>query len=256
MTENEAQSLLRGDFGRELLRTMMRYATSIAWGKFDNSKWQVMNAGTAFILDCGQGPFLVTAAHVYEGYLEAKRSSSILRCQLGQTEFDLEARLICSLGSKTLDIATFKIEADEIATLGKMIVSDGKDWPPKDVTPSDGIFFGGFPGKERKQINFETINFGIYAALTPVSSSSERQFGCTLDPDEWIDTTGHGIPAEGYDLGGISGAPAFAVQDSAAGVFSWRFTGVVHSATNNIGAIVLIHHARFIRSDGSLLAPD
>ncbi|MCA8287570.1 hypothetical protein [Burkholderia vietnamiensis] len=255
MNLEEAITLLKGDFGKELLHNARNYAIPLAWGIEESGEWTILSNGTAFILDCGQGPFLVTAAHVYEGYLEAREEHAALRCQLGMLEFRLEQRLICTLGQTVLDIATFKIEPDEIAALNKQICHGPADWPPRNAAEGNAVFFGGFPGVERRQIAEDTINQGFYVALTPVSSSSERQFGCAFERENWIDTLGHGIPAEDYDLGGVSGGPMLLLNESESGIFSWHIIGVVYNATNALGEIVLAHHVSSIKADGSLIAP-
>ena len=255
MKKDEAVALLSGEFGKRLLGGTINYVINIAWGTFEQRRWRIHSSGTCFFLDCGAGPFLVTAAHVYEAYVEALRVNQGLRCQLGQMEFDLADRLICSLGSDRLDIATFRISADELAALAKQATHGRREWPPANVTVDDGIFFGGFPGRERFQIGDAAVEFGLYVGLTPVSSCSERHFGCSLERDEWIDVIGNGIPEVGYDLGGISGGPAFSIVESAAGLISWQIAGVVYNATASLGEIVLIHHARFIMPNGQLQAP-
>lgn len=255
MILEEATTLLKGEFGKTLLQDVLNYATPLAWGIKEDSAWQIFANGTAFILDCGQGPFLVTAAHVYEGYLDAREKHPTLHCQLGMMEFRPEERLICTLGHRVLDVATFRIEPDEISTLAKRICVGPAEWPPRNAAEHDGVFFGGFPGSERSPNGADDFTFGFYVALTPVSSSSERHFGCAFERESWIDTLGHGIPAEDYDLGGVSGSPMFVLNESKGGVFSWHIIGIVYNATNALGEIVLAHHASSIRGDGSLVAP-
>jgi hypothetical protein len=255
MNLEEASALLNGDFGRTLLENALNYATPLAWAAEEGDAWQILANGTAFILDCGQGPFLITAAHVYEKYLEHLENYPTLHCQLGEMEFHPEERLICTLGSGVLDIATFRIESDEIASLAKQICVGPAEWPPRNAIEHDGVFFGGFPGGERRLQAKNAFNFGFYVALTPVSSSSQRHFGCAFERENWIDTLGNGIPAEDYDLGGISGCPMFVLNESENGIFSWHIIGIVYNATNALGEIVLAHHASLIMPDGSLFAP-
>lgn len=255
MNLEEATTLLQGDFGKVLFHNARNYAIPLAWGIEERGEWKILSNGTAFMLDCGQGPFLVTAAHVYEGYLEAREQHTALQCQLGMLEFRLEERLICTLGHRVLDIATFRIEPDEIAALEKQICVGPAPWPPRNAAEQDAVFFGGFPGVERRQTADDTINQGFYVALTPVSSSSQRHFGCAFERENWIDTLGHGIPAEDYDLGGVSGGPVLILNESESGIFSWHIIGVVYNATNALGEIVLAHHVSSIRADGSLVAP-
>lgn len=254
MNVDEAKTLLKGPFGKVLLEAPRSYVSPLYWGTpKENGEWTVDNNGTAFAIDCGAGPFLVTASHVYEGYLEAKAKAPAIRCQLGNMEFIPEKRVIDFRPSAQLDIATFQVTEAEIRTLGKTVLKgSNSSWPPDPAAENAGVLFAGFPGIERKPLDPREYVFGVYAALTPVSSVSHRHFGCAFERHEWIDIWGRGIPEDGYDLGGISGAPMLVLGESRAGVFSWRLGGVLYNASAAIGEIVLAHHARYIRPDGSL----
>lgn len=256
MTPEETKTLLAGNFGRELHKTACAYAHPLFWAlRGDECLWKIEANGTAFALDCGKRPFLVTAAHVYEGYLaDLERYGERVFGSLGSIPFRMEKRLIACLGSKTLDVATFEVTAEEIAESGKNVLVGGQtSWPPDPVREGEGVLFAGFPGSERieQQADME-CNFGLYSAITPVSSVSERHFGCAFDRSEWLDTMGHGIPEEGYDLGGISGCPVLALKESPEGVISWSLAGVGYNATSALGEIFLAHHARAINPDGTL----
>ena len=251
MNQAEATALLKGEFGKVLLENMMNYVTAVAWGEFSAGEFKIDNNGTAFFLDLGTGPFVVTAAHVYESYLLAKSGNLNLRCVLGSLEIDLEARCIGHLGSGKLDIATFRIEPNELAETGKHICYGAS----QRVTEGSSVLIGGFPGREREKVAAQEYSFGLYVALTPVDSSSERHFGCALDRVNWIDTLGQGLPEVGYDMGGMSGGPALLIQESPEKIISWALAGVIYNSSSKFCEIVLCHHSQFITSDGSLIEP-
>ncbi|PIF13352.1 S1 family peptidase [Janthinobacterium sp. 13] len=254
MDKDEAIVLLSGEFGKQLLRGVMNYTTPVSWGIIETGIWKIHGNGTAFLLNCGQDSFLVTAAHVYEGYLDAQKKYPQLRSYVGDIEFCFTDRLICHLGSSILDIVTFRITTDEIARLKKQVAYGSSDWL-RPVVEHDGVLFGGYPGKERNQRLPEEVNFGMYVGLTPASSSSERHFGCVLEHDEWIDAIGNGIPQEGYDLGGVSGGPAFRVHENEIGIITWTIAGVIYNASSVLADIVLCNHIHFVKPDGTLSAP-
>jgi hypothetical protein len=105
--------------------------------------------GSMFFLDCGRGPFAVTAAHVFDEFLGDRQTHRVRSCQIGNLGFNPEERLIASGTHQRIDIATFRVTPEEIATTGKRIVqgTDGA-WPaPPNV--GEAVFFGGFPGVER-----------------------------------------------------------------------------------------------------------
>jgi hypothetical protein len=257
LTEKEAVDLLSGKFGEQLLKGMLGYVTTISWGLEDQlaSKYNLLSHGTAFLANFGEKTFLVTAAHVLEGFRQAKSDNPQVKSYVGEVEYDLEARLISCLGSSTLDIATFDINLSEICKLGKAITFGAKNWPPEEVEVGQGIIFAGFPGQERIDKGGSEYEFGLYVALTPVDSVSERHFGCKFNRNSWIDSFGKGFPKEGYDLGGVSGGPAFVLNKSDAGLFSWDLVGVVYTAMRFDAEILLVHHAKFISADGLIQQP-
>ena len=255
MNQEQAINFISGPIGKFLLEGMMSYVTSVTWGCFKDGVYEVFSSGTAFILNLGEGPFLVTAAHVYEGYLEAKNQNIFFKSTLGDLEFDFEKNLRCTLGSGVLDIATFNISNAEIERLGKQTAYSNFDEMEGVIEEFDGVILCGFPGNERLHTGKQEYEFGLYVALTPVSSSSHRHFGCVFNRGSWVDTIGKGLAAEGYNLGGMSGGPAFRLRESSVGIVSWEFSGVIYDATNSLGEIVLIHHGHFIFPSGQLNPP-
>lgn len=255
MLKQEAIDLMKGVFGKTLLENMMNYVTTISWGEIKDGEYHLRCNGSGFLLNLGERNILVTAAHVYEGYQRDKIHNSNLKIAVGDLPFDLEERLIDCLGSKILDIATFRIYDEEIRKLGKHICYGAASWPPNAVLESQSIFFGGYPGVERLKVGPQAYDYGLYVALTPVSSSSERHFACSFERDNWLDTFGKGLPPPDFEMGGMSGGPAFLFKESDGKVITWDLVGIVYNATNSMGEIVLFHHAKYIRPDGFLTAP-
>ena len=237
---------------RELLKIAAMYSIPIFWGTKETS--QVNNNGTAFILDTGEKRFVVTAAHVYESYLEKKSRGLIDGCQLSNLPFELEEKRISTCSSSSMDIATFDITEQEIQSLKKNVLhGNQRTWPPKKPKTNEAVVIAGFPGHERLKVSNNGYSFGLYCFNTPVSSISDRHFGCALERKYWVELFQLELPEEGYDMGGISGAPALALDSSSAGIVSWRLAGVVYNSSVKLGEIVLVHHAAFIKSDGTVI---
>jgi hypothetical protein len=133
-SKDEAIRLTRGGLAKALMETAAKYVMPICWITARDRKPWIIDSGSAFILDCGTGPFLVTANHVYQGFLVARQSYPDAVCILGELRFDLAGRCIAS--DSAYDVATFRIEADEIGKLanyanGKAILTGSqKSWPP------------------------------------------------------------------------------------------------------------------------------
>jgi hypothetical protein len=96
----------------------------------------LLQQGSMFFLDCGRGPFAVTAGHVYEQFLEDSQQRRIGGVQVANINFNPAERLIAWGKDLGLDIATFRITSAEIAAAGKKIVrgTDGP-WP---LPPNEG----------------------------------------------------------------------------------------------------------------------
>jgi hypothetical protein len=95
MSLEERKVALEGEFGRSFHVTAMDHAMWIFWARDTNEPADVLGHASAFLLDRGNGPILVTAAHVYRQYLDHQRRVGPLRCQVANTKVrDLSALLI------------------------------------------------------------------------------------------------------------------------------------------------------------------
>jgi len=248
--------MTQGEESEEVLKQYLKIATSYSiplfWGKSDLG---ISANGTAFILETNERMFVVTAAHVYRSYLEQKLKEEIDFCQLSKMDFDLESRLISIPESDEIDIATFEISQDEIESIGaNTLRGSNESWPPPRPSEGNMVVVSGFPGLERLRKQDDYYSFGYYCFNTPVSSISNRHFGCSFDRKYWKDALGKGLPPENYDMGGVSGAPAIALIKSETGVVSWRLAGIVYEATASemLGEIMFAHHADLIEFSGKV----
>jgi hypothetical protein len=221
----EAWLLAGGKFGRELANAILSYPAFIFWGTGDTADTddEVSN-GTTFFLDCGQGPFGVTAGHVYEAH-KARADTSGVLCQIGRPSsrgigpVDLRQRLIAH--SHSPDIATYKISAEEIDRIGARVVTASKE-PRED----DIVAFVGFPGSGREILAPRSIAFEPFHGAAFVESMSLETVSCPI-PHEWIiPIEGMRFPEPGEDTdAGLSGGPMFCFDRGA--VLSWRLLGVI-----------------------------
>ena len=244
-----------GDEAKEVQAEFLKIAASYAIPIFWGDETQILSNGTAFILNTGINTFVVTAAHVYEDYIRARESGKVKICQLSNVEFDLEGKRISNNKSESMDIATFSITVEEIRQIDKNVLYGSQySWPPKQPNEGEAVVVAGYPGIERLKREEKEYSFGLHCFNTPVSSVSGRHFGCSFEREYWIDVFGNGLPEELYNLGGISGAPALALEQSEGGVVSWRLAGVVYEAKASeiLGEILLTHHAKYINSDGTV----
>lgn len=200
-----------GPFPRLLRAIASAKVSPISWVTVPHHGAPYVHNGSIFFLDCGAGPFAVTAGHVYRGYLQDLAIARRMQCQIGDLEFDPTARLIEQRVQP--DIATFRISLEEIRTMGKeVVVHDLAAWPPAPLHAGEAVIVGGFPAVERIErlrpngMPIE-INFGYYYCNTPLTTVFNDQLTCRFERKYWVNSFGQGLPAAGLDLGGISGAP-------------------------------------------------
>jgi len=208
--------------------------------------------GSMFFLDCGQGAFAVTVAHVFEEFLADRQTHRVRSCQIGNIGFNPQERLIASGARHGVDIATFRVTPEEIAATGKRVVqgTDGAWPPPPNV--GEAVFFGGFPGGERIAVAENEVSLGLHSATVPLTDFTEYQLCARMEPEYWVDVRDLGLPPEGYDLGGVSGGPMLqpVYRD---GRWGWRLVGVLSEAVAAQGfERITAVRAHFILPDGRL----
>jgi hypothetical protein len=252
--------MLRGGLGVALQRTAANYAIPVCWIRADGGKPKIEDNGSAFMLDCGAGPFLVTAAHVYLGFLAARDRYPDLVCFLGTHRFELEKKLISI--DVAHDVATLRVaEADRIAlrTYEKFpLTGSQRTWPPSPPMVGRGVFFVGFPGdgrslRPRRMRDLVEIDWTGYTALAIADGVSDAAVTVILEHDPSFDVFARPEIPEDWALGGCSGAPLLTFVDDK-GLFSWRLGGVITEASKTI---VRAARADCLNSDGTLNAhPD
>jgi hypothetical protein len=175
------------------------HVTWIFWRGIRRNLWPrgIEHNGSAFILDCGRGPFVVTAGHIYRKFLNDQGVSRHIKSQIGNLAVDLGERLIdCGIDAR-IDIATFRLQPDEIPAIGKRVVIGSEISWPAAPNASEAVFFGGFLGSQRRRIGPKEVSFGLHCAMTPVSDCTMHQIYCRLDRRSWVDPAGHGLPLPG-----------------------------------------------------------
>lgn len=241
------------EYRKELAKSANNYIAPFTLRYGENGEVTIRN-GTAFFLDTGTKKLLVTAAHVFEEYKKVKEVNNDVVCQLGNVPFDPINKVIDS--NDILDTATFDIEGHEhtIAKAGKSFLTHlASAWPPPPPEVGKSIFFAGFPGIERihSKNNKNKINFGSYNIIEAVDQVTERNILLTYNHKEMIDIFGNGLPPEGYNFAGISGAPLITVVDNKSGLQTWRLGGIIYEASTEFG-IIYATRADFILPDGKI----
>jgi len=260
-SREEAIRLLKSGLDVAMMSLAAGYSIPFGWIAAQGGKPVILDNGTAFMLDCGAGPFLVTNEHVRQGYLKALEASPDAVCFLGNLRFDLRDRYIAS--DPAWDVATFRITAEEIEQLktyasGKMVLTGSqKSWPPEPPQIDRGVFFVGFPGNLRSMRPYAggpvEIDWAGFTALAVATSVSDKGITLYFDSEQCLDINHLGAAPDDDALGGCSGAPLLTFVDDD-GLYSWRLGGIVYECG---GLILKASLASCLNPDGTLNAyPD
>jgi hypothetical protein len=266
MSLAERKAALESEFGRSFHITAAEHVTWLFWARDTDQPTEILGHASAFLLDRGGGPMLITAAHVYRQYLDDQRREGPLICQVANTTVKELGRYLIACGNLSIplderdrepDIATFRLPAGASDRIGKRpLVAPAGDWPPP---PKGGeqVMFAGFPGQERIFISEDENNFGFHSGMAAAASVTDHQIMVRFEREFMIDQHGTGLPPRGYGLGGISGGPLL-IPDFRDGAWSWRLGGVISQATEErppeavLIEMVVAHRAEYIRPDGTL----
>jgi hypothetical protein len=256
LDRDEAVQLMRGGLAKALQDAAAQYVMPICWVYADGGRPCIPDSGSAFVLDCGGGPFLVTAAHVYDGFRQVRAEHPDTVCILDGLKIPLHERLIAS--DPAYDVATFRLRADEIEALRRdhrkvPLTGSQKTWPPAPPTIEKGVFFVGFPGDGRSMRPYRgrsvvEIDWDAYTALVTARGVSDTDITLVFDDGETYETGTFKPRPEDWALGGCSGAPLLTFVEQA-GIFSWRLGGVIYEANS---VILKASRADCLNSDGSI----
>jgi hypothetical protein len=251
LSVEKRKEVARGDYGKRMRVWAASYSTHFHWTRQTLAGVRVNN-GTCFFLDLDGKLYLITAAHVYNGFREAKQAfGDTVVCYVGHIPFDPVSRLRDY--NKEIDIAIFDFTYGELKRIdGKQAIVATR-WPPPEPISNIGVFIGGFPGEGRRRsmIQQNVVRFGLHLGETPITVVTDRQITCRWDRKNWVDIEGIPLPALGADLGGISGGPVLLPLDDGDGVFNFYLAGIITQAHQSFETIVSIR-SHFINRDGTI----
>jgi hypothetical protein len=262
LSKEEAIAIMRGGLGEAELKLVASFCAPIYWVKARLSHGTlVTDNGTAYFLDAGNGVFGVTACHVVHGWMRDRQKGAgplCLATKGGPIELDWSARVIAS--HSAIDIATFRISAEEVAALGVTVLTGSqKTWPPKPPQKNRGIYYCGYPKIETMQIGRDALSLGCVRGSGVASSVNDRDIVTLFDRSCWLPDPVHGAPAENYNFAGISGGLMLTVVEGT--LRSWALSGTIWEgpSTSKVPGeaiegfeVVRARRAHFIKPTGEL----
>jgi hypothetical protein len=238
MTTAQANAIMRAGLGKAEYELAASITAPLYWILPTNDDKYLIRNGSAFFLDTGEALFGVTANHVIEALRKDEEGQDVIALQMGcdlPVDFSGKNQIIDF--HKDIDIATFRISAEEIRSIGKTCLTGcQKSWPPSPPQQNRGVFYAGFPGVERRWLSASEISFGVAGGGGVASSVSEYDISTQIDRQLLIDVVGNGLPPENYNFGGMSGGPMLTVLEQG-GLRLWSLAGVIYQGPNASGDI-------------------
>jgi hypothetical protein len=221
----------------------------LSWrGARINDGGVVSTGGSAFLVRTPAGILGVTAGHVMDGFVAARKTCADITATLGGFSFDLGERLIERGGS--VDIATFRIEESDIPMIGFRPLE--RAWPPNTPASRGIVLLAGWPGHERI-VSAERVTGGIYIGWGS-AGVSDLQITIRVDHDQGpiSPLPGVPLPPPGFEFGGISGGPVMVIDAEDSGYkIGWRVAGVISEGKPDYDYIVATR-ADVIQDDGRI----
>src|SRR2546427_2829033 len=173
-SEKEGRRLILAGYSDEFVQMANDCSTWLFWHyRLRASQHVIVGNGSLFFLDAGVGPFGVTASHVIHALLKAKEDHRELGIQMGNISLDPSLLLLGD--DPILDVATFRINERDIASIGKRPHIDPKQWPPprKRIEGSSSAGIEGHTTRTSHRTSQSPGNSGMGSGLLLACSIAE-----------------------------------------------------------------------------------
>lgn len=228
-----------------------RYAIPIAFGQRPHPRETAdINAATAAVVDLGETPFLLTAAHVMEAALARLREPRS-HLVIGPVELRPAADAVNLYPER--DVATVRMTAkqrDALEADGLYVIRPPA-WPPPAPVAGAAVVMSGYPGPWRLQLAWDELDFRSFVMLALVHEVRDNEFVCHVDPAYVVETrvvTPEAPPK--VALPGLSGSPAFIVPNDPKVLLAPHLCGVVTQGVDLAGSLI-VRYARLDSLDRS-----
>lgn len=220
----------------------------------------IINSATISFVNTGTRKFCVTNAHVYRAFEREKAKNPEVELWMslgpGHQPICISKLEIIDDGGRDIDLICIEGLAD-LEDYGKQYFN--QPWPPVRVELEDRVILVGFPGAGR---NPNEAQLELFATVFDdhVSSVQEPHF-YMVDVNvsrKNIQLGGQGTIPEFVNFGGMSGSAVYKVlEDSHVALAGFMYGGGLFEAgavslADDLNTNVYVHHAHFIRADGTL----
>jgi hypothetical protein len=212
---------------REVFHTAASEMQKIVWchvvpvrvTRILDDKEHSYNTGTGTFIRIHHKNYLLTAWHVFAELLNSRGRGQEAYFIAGNAA--LEPPII-RYADRVNDILILEVPDADGGSIGAIAYEPPHRWPPRSVTTNDVVLLCGLPAYLRTEENESELLFGDYSVMQPVTSVADNQFMLHLERENWVSLGRANLPGPEVSLGGISGAPVFAVDP-----LSYELVGIV-----------------------------
>jgi hypothetical protein len=262
LSREEAIAIMRNGLGEFELNNVTSFCAPIYWVVSRNADGTpIARNGTTFFLDPGPGVIGVTACHVIHGWIRDRRAGAGPLCIAtngNPLQIDWSDRVIAA--HSAIDIATFRISANEVTQLGKIpLTGSQKTWPPNPPAKNCGLYYCGYPSVGTNPISRRALSFGAVRGSGVATSINDRDIVTLFQREYWLPDPLRGAPPPNFNFAGISGGVMLIVVQTA--IRSWALSGVIYEGpcTSDVPGeaipnfeIIRARRAHFICPNGQL----
>jgi hypothetical protein len=227
--------------------------------------WQrhgrILNGASAFVLRF-EGRYVgVTADHVIEQYLSALDTCSSIGCQLGECFVSPERTIISR--SRSLDLATFEVDPNMLATMEADAIDCRTNWPPRAVRRGDSLTLAGYLNNHRSELSRGFYEHQAWGAHPIADDVTARNIVVAYDPEDAVPTTDRvQKPPPKFNMSGCSGGLAVLVQN-VNGEVRWSPAAVIYKGPTGASEgglvdfdLIYLRPLSFVLPDGTIDDPN
>jgi hypothetical protein len=196
----------------------------------------------------------ITNYHVIQGYRSRVHAGQEILCQIGNVEIDPVARLVSE--SEGLDLAVLDltgIDAQAIRPDSEIPCQFHvpRQWPPDGVERGHFAMWGGFPGRQRKEVGSAHFEFGTASSgASELVSVQTDVLTLELRLEMYVKNFGSG-EQDFADLPGISGSPVMFARDLPSGIAVIDLVGIIFEQRREY-EVLRVRPTSLINADGTI----
>ncbi|RYZ76736.1 MAG: hypothetical protein EOP06_31010 [Proteobacteria bacterium] len=235
------------------LEPFFRYVAQVSIVRSDKPPEEaIISSGTISMIETPERQFLVTNRHVYDGYMQARKTDKSVRLGLFGTgsakALDISDLEILGDGGESYDLITLgAAPSDQLKEIGKEYWKSA--WPPARATTDDWAIAFGFPTEARRYSENGLIQNRRRKIGSQVTGSGNNQFQISdyESARDYVSEEDLDIPSSELSHGGMSGCAVFLFNHEH---LNPRLGGFLHSTSEGKDATLMVHHADLISPDG------